>query len=166
MDSEPETPDTAVTTNSSELQILKVEKHWHFFAAGVMWLGVGSMLLARAVGWLMGISSLTVLEYTLIGLIFAFLQYFIFFKHIVGKNMNRIHTFTERTSIFHFQPLRSYFIAIFMIAFGISLRLSPIPKPYLAIVYIGIGVSLAMASIPYFGTLIRMKIHRNTESES
>ena len=47
------------------------------------------------------------------------------------------------------QVWRSYLIVIVMIAMGIDLRHSPLPKPYLAVLYGGIGMALVLSSVRY-----------------
>ncbi len=51
--------------------------------------------------------------------------------------------------VFAFQSWKSYLIVVIMIAMGIGLRHSPIPKPYLSVLYIGIGLALILSSFRY-----------------
>ena len=51
---------------------------------------------------------------------------------------------------------KGYLIIIGMMALGILLRRSPLPRPYLAIVYVAIGGALLQASLNYFVRLYQL----------
>ena len=51
---------------------------------------------------------------------------------------------------FAFQQWHSYPLVAFMIALGVFLRHSALPKPYLAILYTGLGSSLFLSSFHYY----------------
>ena len=56
--------------------------------------------------------------------------------------------------VFAFMPWKSYILVIIMMATGILLRHSPIPKLYLAVLYAAIGTALILSSIRYLRYLI------------
>lgn len=131
----------------------EVQKKWLFILAGVMWLGVAILLNAFAVSWLAHYEMLMEVVIAAVGVIAAVLIYKFGFLRIALKNIKRIHALEELNNILHFQEKMSYVIVPVMIAMGIILRHSPIPKNLLAIVYIGIGDGLLFSSFHYFFTL-------------
>ena len=129
-----------------------VKKPWLQLTAGLMWSGVGILLVSFAARWLKNLTALTVGEITLAGLILASAIYFFGFSKVARKNIARINALLqERVCLFAFQRWTSYPLIAFMIFLGIFLRLySSIPKPLLAILYIGIGGGLFFSSLLYY----------------
>jgi hypothetical protein len=142
-------------------QILKTtlatKKIWLHLTAGIMWSGVGIMLVAFAAGWLSLVHSWVVLLLILAGLLLSSAIYFFGFSKLASNNIHRIIKIPkERVCLFAFQKWSSYPLVLVMIAMGIYLRhYSPIPKPDLAIIYIGLGVSLFASSLKYYSEVIR-----------
>ena len=128
------------------------KKIWLHLTAGIMWSGVGIMLIAFAANWLGAVRSWTVSLLILTGLLLAAGIYFFGFSKLASSNIQRILSIPkERVCLFAFQKWTSYPLVLVMIAMGIYLRIySPIPKPYLAILYIGLGASLFVSSFHYF----------------
>ncbi len=133
------------------------KKIWLHLTAGIMWSGVGIMLVAFAATWLGLVHSWTVLLLILAGLLLAAGIYFFGFSKLASRNVQRIIDISkERVCLFAFQKWTSYPLVLVMIAMGIYLRLySPIPKPYLAILYIGLGASLFVSSFQYYSQVFR-----------
>lgn len=133
------------------------KKIWLHLTAGIMWSGVGIMLIAFAVNWLGLVHSWTVLILVLAGLLLAAGIYFFGFLKLASSNVQRILNIPkERVCLFAFQKWTSYPLVLVMIAMGIYLRrFSPIPKPYLAILYIGLGASLFVSSLQYYFQVFR-----------
>jgi hypothetical protein len=133
-----------------------VDKKWLNLAAGLMWSGVGVMLIAISTRWLHLDNLLTILELVLAGLALGTVIYLFGFSKVARKNIRRIATMpAERNCIFAFQEWKTYPLVIFMIFLGIYLRVySPFPKPLLAITYIGIGSSLFFSSLLYYLQLV------------
>lgn len=129
--------------------LLHVDRHWLFAIAGVVWTGVGLLLLAYAVGWLAVVRPPLALTLAAVGAVVAALFVRFVFSGIVRKNIARIEQGPARASAFAFQGGRSYLIAASMIALGIVLRHSALPKPGLAIVYEGVGAALLLTSLAY-----------------
>ena len=129
-----------------------MKKIWLHLTAGIMWSGVGILLVAFAANWLGVVHSWTVLLLISAGLLLAAGIYFFGFSKIASSNVQRIINIpTERVCLFAFQKWTSYPLVLVMIAMGIYLRrYSPIPKPYLAILYIGLGISLFASSLQYY----------------
>jgi hypothetical protein len=133
------------------------KKIWLHLTAGIMWSGVGIMLVAFAAGWLSLVHSWMVFPLVLAGLLLAAAIYFFGFSKLASNNVQRIIRIPrERVCVFAFQKWTSYPLVLVMVAMGIYLRrYSPIPKPYLAVVYIGLGASLFFSSLQYYIQVIR-----------
>jgi len=143
MVTEPRT-DTAPTMG--ERLRLDVDRRWLFFIAGVIWTGVGVLLLGYAVTWLAPVSVPLELELGVAGLAVAFVFVRFIFHGIVRKNIERIEGGPARASAYSFQGWKSYLMTVFMIVLGIVLKRSPIPKPDLAVMYLGVGLALLLTS--------------------
>jgi hypothetical protein len=128
------------------------KKIWLHLTAGIIWSGVGIMLVAFAVNWLSVIHSWTVLLPVLSSLVLAYGIYFFGFSRLARNNIQRIIKIPkERVCVFAFQKWTSYPLVLVMVGMGIYLRsFSPIPKPTLAILYFGLGASLVAASLQYY----------------
>jgi len=116
---------------------------------GLMWSGVGIMLTRHATGWLQAIDGSQRITYILAGMAAAGVIQ-VLFTRLAKKNISRVNNLGERPCIFAFQAWTSYPLIAFMIALGIILRHSPLPKPILAILYTGIGGGLLLASLCYY----------------
>lgn len=132
-------------------------KIWLHLTAGIMWAGVGIMLIAFAATWLELVRSWTVLLLLLAGLLLAAAIYFFGFSKMASNNVQRIIKIPrERVCLFAFQKWTSYPLVLVMVAMGIYLRrYSPIPKPDLAVLYMGLGVALFFSSFQYFVQVFR-----------
>jgi len=135
-----------------------VGKIWLHLASGLMWSGVGIMLVAFAARWLKLSGWGTMLALILGGATLGALIYYFGFSKLAHKNICRIDLFTKsRICLFAFQGWKSYPLVAFMMGFGIYLRIySPIPKPVLAILYLGLGFSLFASSIQYYQRVYSM----------
>jgi hypothetical protein len=133
------------------------KKIWLHLTAGIMWSGVGIMLVAFAANWLGLVHSWTAILLILVGLLLAAGIYFFGFSKLASRNVQRIVAIPkERVCLFAFQKWTSYPLVLVMIAMGIYLRrYSPIPKPYLASIYIGLGASLFISSLQYYSQVLR-----------
>ena len=132
-----------------------VKKEYLFLPAGIMWLGVGIMLCTMAEGWLSHFPH--TLLFLISGLIAGLIIYRFGFSNLAKKNINRINLLEGKRCFFSFMTLKSYFIVIFMIALGITLRHSPIPKNWLSLIYNGIGLGLGLSSIHYLVAFVRIR---------
>ncbi len=135
-----------------------VQKVWLQLTGGLMWSGVGVMLIMLASRWLgMVIFSETILL-LLAGVLLASAIYFFGFSKMAKKNINRINAYqADHVCLFAFQKWSSYPLIAFMVLLGIFLRVySPIPKPYLAVLYIGLGGGLLFSSLHYYAQVARV----------
>ena len=131
-----------------------VEKKWLYLTAGLMWSGVGGYLHILAYGWLSPVDLMRTILLAAGGILLALAIWQFGFSRLARKNIRRITAIQrEKPSIFTFQKWSSYPLVAVMIALGITLRHSPIPKPYLAILYIGIGGGLFFSSLLYYAKI-------------
>jgi hypothetical protein len=125
------------------------------FVAGIVWVGVGIMLLILAFSWLSKASNLEIYLYSGGGILLALLVHHFGFLKIVDKNLNRILQMKGKKCLFSFIPWKSYLIIIVMVTMGVLLRHSMVPKKDLAILYIGIGLALILSSVRYIRVFYR-----------
>jgi hypothetical protein len=111
------------------------------------------MLLILSFSWLNAFHIHGSFLFGGIGVGVALIVHHFGFLKIVDKNLDRILPMEGKPCIFAFITWKSYMIIAVMIALGIGLRHSPIPKPYLAICYIGIGLALILSSVRYLRVL-------------
>ena len=132
-----------------------MQKVWLQLLAGLVWFGVGLMLISFATSWLKPVILTTKILLTVAGILLASGVYFFGFSKLAKKNIIRINALKgKRICLFAFQGWASYPLVVFMIFLGIFLRTNPIfPKPLLAILYLGIGGGLLSSSIHYFATV-------------
>lgn len=128
----------------------RADKRILVFLAGLMWCGVGIMLIKYAVLWLSTVNGKEQFYFYTAGLLAAILIHHFGFLKIADKNLKRLLPLTEKKCLFSFMTWKSYIIVLVMVSMGIGLRHSSIPKPYLSILYIGIGLGLFLSGIRYF----------------
>jgi hypothetical protein len=117
--------------------------------AGLMWCGVGIMLIRYAISWLVPIGIHGTAIYFAAGFLAAMPIHHFGFLKIADKNLSRLLPLTEKKCIFSFMTWRSYIIVLVMVSMGIGLRHSALPKRYLSILYNGIGLALFLSGIRY-----------------
>ncbi len=134
-----------------------VRKIWLQLLAGLVWFGVGLMLIRFASRWLKPEVFPTNFLLVVAGLVLATGVYLFGFSKLAKKNILRINEIKgKKICLFAFQAWTSYPLVVFMIFLGIYLRTSSIfPKPLLAILYLGIGGGLLSASTHYFASIRR-----------
>ena len=137
-----------------------VSKYLLMGLAGLMWSGVGIMLCRLAVIWLKPIHRNVAWSLGSLGLIAAIVVYRFGFSKIALKNITRLCLLPNTTCIFAFQAWKSYLIIIFMVALGLTLRHSPMPKHFLAVIYETIGGALFFSSFHFYGRIWRVKIRK------
>jgi hypothetical protein len=127
------------------------------------------MLCRLAVIWLIPFRRTWAWPLGFLGLIAAIVVYRFGFSKIALKNITRLCLLSDTTCIFAFQAWKSYLIIIFMVALGLTLRHSPMPKQFLAVIYETIGGALFFSSIHFYGRIWRVKIRKqpclNSEDE-
>jgi hypothetical protein len=135
---------------------LFVDKSILVLLAGLMWCGVGVLLISYAVRWLSVCTGRQQLIFYIAGFLAAMPIHHFGFLKIADKNLSRILPIKEKRSLFSFMTWKSYIIVIIMVSMGIALRHSSIPKPYLSILYNGIGLALFLSGIRYFRFFLKL----------
>ncbi len=125
------------------------EKWVLVFLAGLMWCGVGVMLVSFAITWLSPFGMKSAWVYYASGFLAAMPIHHFGFLRIADKNLKRLLPLTERKCVFSFMTWKSYIIVLIMVSMGIALRHSSVPKRYLSILYNGIGLALFLSGIRY-----------------
>jgi hypothetical protein len=144
----------------TDIIALRTDRKYLILVAGLMWCGVGVMLMTFAATWLSRYTGRGTMLFLSAGLLAGLPIHFFGFLKLAKKNLGRLMEITERKSIFSFITLKSYFTIIFMVALGITLRHSSIPKEYLSIVYNGIGLGLFLSGLSYIGTFFRLLLQK------
>jgi hypothetical protein len=126
-----------------------VDKKFLVLIAGIMWCGVGIMLMTFAITWLTGYSGRGKLIFYAAGYLAAIPIHLLGFLKIAEKNLKRLLPQTTKKCVFSFITFRSYIIVLIMVSMGILLRHSSIPKQYLSILYNGIGLALFLSGTMY-----------------
>lgn len=134
-----------------------VDKNLLIIIAALIWGIVGVMLCNLASEWLTQTTPRNSFWLGMAGLALSLFIYHFGFLKIVRKNADRILALKDRICFFAFQPWRSCLIIVIMIALGITLRHSPLPKPYLAIIYIGFGIAMVLSCIKYLWIYLKTK---------
>jgi len=142
-----------------------VSRHWLLALAGVMWTGVGVMLMWRAWIWLSAMEPAWMIGITLAGVLIAISFYYFMFTKTVAKNILRLCGLPDPVSILAFNSPKGYILIIFMIGMGIALRHSPLDRRILALVYAGMGGALFLASLHFYGQFHKVKVRQEPCSE-
>ncbi len=128
-----------------------VQKHWLLLISGIIWSGVGILLIRIAFRW---IPKFTLMEKIwvlgggiLLGLAIAFFG----FSIVVKKNIKRIESYINAVCVFAFQEWKSYVLIVVMISMGIFLRNTTlIARQLVAPVYVSIGLAMFLDSFLYY----------------
>lgn len=133
-----------------------VDKKILVLMAGIMWCGVGAMLLSYSISWLSSFPGKSQLIFGFAGFLTAMPVHHFGFLRIADKNLARLLPMTEKKCLFSFMTWKSYLIVPVMVSMGIFLRNSPLPKEYLSIIYNGIGLGLFLSGIRYFRFFVKL----------
>lgn len=142
-----------------------VDKAVLVLLAGLMWCGVGVMLISYAISWILPMSQQAKLVFVLSGLVAALPIYYFGFLRLANKNLNRLLPLKEKRCLFSFMTWKSYLIVPVMVSMGIFLRHSPIPKPFLSIIYNGIGLGLFLSGTRYFRFFVMLLLANKQNRE-
>jgi hypothetical protein len=138
-----------------------VDKRVLVILAGLMWCGVGIMLIRFDFTWLYPLELREALVYYIAGFLAAMPIHHFGFLRIADKNLRRLLPLTEKRCLFSFMTWRSYLIVLVMVSMGIALRHSALPKKYLSILYNGIGLALFLSGIRYLRFFVMLLIKRD-----
>lgn len=136
-----------------------VPRSWLLILAGLSWSAVGLMLCWFSLNWLVEIRWSWAIPLGISGIALSIVAYLFGFKKVVKKNIDRICKTSENACVFAFQAWRSYLIIPLMIAMGLILRGSSVPKYYLAVPYTMMGFALFLASFHYYLSFWRNAAH-------
>jgi hypothetical protein len=135
-----------------------VEKKYLIMLAGIVWCGVGIMLISFAVSWLNKYDGKGTGWYYLAGFAAAMPIHHFGFLRLADKNIERLMAVEGKKCLFSFITWKSYLIIIIMVSMGIALRRSSLPKQYLSILYNGIGLGLFLSGTRYFRKSINLML--------
>jgi hypothetical protein len=135
-----------------------VSRHWLSALAGIMWTGVGLMLMWRAQGWLAAMERSWAWGLTLLGGIIAISFYYFMFTKTVTKNIRRLCSLPDPVGLLAFNSPKSYLLIVLMISMGIALRHSSLDRRILAAVYAGMGGALFLASLHFYRHFYEVKV--------
>jgi hypothetical protein len=139
-----------------------VDKKILILLAGVMWCGVGIMLMCFAITWLNHYEGKETYLFYTAGFLSAMPIHHFGFLKLADKNLNRLLPLAGKNCVFSFMTGKSYFIVLIMVSMGIALRHSSIPKQDLSILYNGIGLALFLSGIRYFRYFFRVLSRKKT----
>jgi hypothetical protein len=131
-----------------------VDKKFLVFLAGLMWCGVGVMLISFAVSWLSHYDKKSL--FYAAGFLTAMPIHHFGFLKIADKNLERLLPLTDKRCVFSFMTWKSYLIVFVMVSMGIALRHSSVPKNYLSVLYNGIGLALFLSGLKYFRFFMKL----------
>jgi hypothetical protein len=133
-----------------------VDRKFLIIFAGLIWAVVGLFLCKLAIKWISTSQDIHSVWLIVSGVILSLLIHHLGFLRLVKQNTKRILSLEDKTCIFAFQPVRSYFIILIMVIMGMILRHSPIPKPYLSIIYIGFGGAMFLSGLRYLWEFLKL----------
>ena len=139
-----------------------VDKKYLILTSGIMWCGVGIMLISLAASWLKHFQGNGEFMFYAAGFLAAMPVHHFGFLKLADKNLQRLMPLEEKKCFFTFITPKSYIIIIIMVTLGITLRHSAIPRQYLSILYNGIGLGLFLSGIRYFRFFFRL-LNEKTE---
>ena len=117
--------------------------------AGGLWLLVALMLLIRAVIWIAGSAPAAAVVSAALGVAIGVLLVPRAFRPLVAKNLARWRDLPEPTCLFACFAPRSWVLVAVMVAAGITLRRSPVPRPILVVPYLGMAICLGYGGWRY-----------------
>ena len=131
--------------------MFKVSKRTLLFIAAFVWTFAGGMLLFKGISLFLIYQEKLILRIVL-GIIGGILFYFILFSKISIKHIDRISTSEkEKSFVFSFFDLQSYFLMLIMISMGILIRKSEIISlEYFSGFYITMGIPLLISAIRFY----------------
>ena len=131
-----------------------VSRRARMVIAGLVWTGVGAMLVSWGFGWLGGVGLGLAVALVAAAIAIGGAAW-IGMRTLAAKNIERLESMRERGSIVTFISGKSWLITAFMIVMGSTLRHSAIPKVWLAVPYIAMGLALFLASLSYYRYLTK-----------
>jgi hypothetical protein len=140
-----------------------VDTKFLVLSAGLMWCGVGIMLISLAVSWLSHYQGSGKIVLYSAGFLAAMPIHHFGFLRLADKNLRRLLPLEGKRCLFSFISWKSYLIIFIMVLLGITLRHSSMPKQYLSILYNGIGLGLFLSGLRYMRNAIAMMTGHNQQ---
>ncbi len=143
------------------MEILSLSKNGLFTLALLLWCFGAYKVLSISIDTY---SSCTAYSYLWLVISLAFFMGFIFPK-ACKSNRDYINSFSEvKLPFYKCQKLSSWFIMIFMIGLGISLRkFALVPEHFIFGFYLGLGLSLLCVSLYVYGSAILENLRLNKD---
>jgi len=132
--------------------------------AGIMWCGVGILLVHFALSWIAVTSGREKIFLYVSGFLAAMPIHHFGFLRVADKNLKRLLPLNVKRCVFSFMTWKSYILVAFMMTLGITLRHSSIPKPYLSVLYNGIGLALFLSGLRYFRFFFKLMMPKDSET--
>jgi len=131
--------------------LVHVSKKYLLLISGLMWSGVGLMLISLATKWLGDTQyphpGLIIVGGVVPGLLISLYG----FTRIVRNNIQRIENMDAKASVFAFQVWHSYLLIVIMMSMGMYIRHSGwVPLILKTPGYYAIGTALSLSSFKYY----------------
>ncbi|OQX97325.1 MAG: hypothetical protein B6I20_12845 [Bacteroidetes bacterium 4572_117] len=140
----------------------KVNKNILILISGILWTGVGILLMKIASKWFNLLIGNELIYAIIGGIILGTMISYFGFSNLALKNIERINFYKDKVCMWAFQKWQSYILIIFMISLGIFMRKSSfMPKFILTPMYIGIGFALFTASFKYYIFLFKLRYKKS-----
>jgi hypothetical protein len=141
--------------NITGVKVFVVQRHWLYAVSGLIWCAVGSLLCIRGWIWIAGSPPEEAIATESLSVLLGVIAYYFGFSKITKRNIDRIASLPERSSVFAFTARRGYVLIGVMMASGFLLRNSPVSKHYLSIPYTAMGGSLLLGGCRFWSTFFR-----------
>ncbi len=125
----------------------KASRRTRLLLAALMWTAIGTGLLVAGLHWLLGARSAAWLAAFPVALVAGWAKGRFVLAPRAEANALRIIRAGEERCVGGVFSWASWGIALFMMAGGIALRRSPLPRPWLGLLYSAIGAALLAASL-------------------
>lgn len=115
----------------------------HILLAGLLWTGIGLMLMTRAVFWLAGSGWLWL---ALPAFALGTVKSFLVLDKAARKSLDRILRLSDGTCLGAVYSIKTWMLVLLMMASGLALRHSSLPHSLLGLLYMTIGWALILSS--------------------
>jgi hypothetical protein len=120
-----------------------VPRRIHLLLAAILWSLIGIMLIFRGISWLTSVARLWIIIPALIA---GTMKSLFILDHSARKGVHRILEMADGTCLGAVYSARTWVLILFMIASGMALRHSSLPRELLGGLYVAIGWALFFSS--------------------
>ena len=128
---------------------MKIKKEGLLLLAGAVWAIAGANILRIGLSCLFEAFSQNIITVFLLMILLAsiiFTGFIMMFKKVVKRNTKRILSYSDKKSVFAVFDAKGYFLMLFMMGLGITLRsINLLPTAFFAVFYTGLGTALTLA---------------------